>query len=366
MGDERRPSVVVSQYWEDRPGAVFAALSQRATSGLTRVRIAVAYVTLAGCRMLFDGFQSRLLGAWEDVEKQVVTSFDYGLTEPEALEFLMAVENLDIRVANVSVIQRQSLVPNRAFHAKAYLFDYGYASDPRTELVVGSANLTQRALTVNTETMTISTHVIGDTDVNDSWSTLTQGSDTLTSDILNAYRAARVSPHVGSPPDDTIDDPDLDLHGYALFSDAVELGAVDPWEFHNFWLEAGSMTSGGSNNQLELPRGANVFFGLDFRDYAHEHASMGEVDLLIRGTNQRRQLRWHASNRMERIHLPTVLQGGYPYAETVILFSSEQTRFAVHVVPKDSAIARSWMRASASSGHVYRIGAASNRICGLF
>ena len=48
------------------------------------------------------------------------------------------------------------------------------------------------------------------------------------------------------------------------------------------WIQAGSMTSGGSHNQLELPRGANVFFGFNYNTYDPQHVTIGEPVLTSR------------------------------------------------------------------------------------
>jgi hypothetical protein len=132
-------------------------------------------------------------------------------------------------------------------------------------------------------------------------------------------------------------------------------------------VEAGAMSSGGSHNQLELPRGANHFFEYDFDDYGNDHEVIGFPVITISGNIwDDRRLTWHGNNMMERINLPTWAQGGFDYRNTAILFARHADGFELLVVPWEDPLAVSWREASARSGKVYRLGGRSNRRCGLF
>ena len=127
------------------------------------------------------------------------------------------------------------------------------------------------------------------------------------------------------------------------------------------------MSSGGSHNQLELPRGANRFFGFGFDEYGEDHVTIGHPVLMVSDRVwDDRPLTWHGNNKMERINLPTPAQGGYDYRQTAILFSRRGRRFEIEVAPWDSTLAKSWRNASAASGRLYKLGGASNRVCGVF
>src|SRR2546430_78294 len=114
------------------------------TPGTTRFRGLVAYTTLGGCERLVTELEAAIGAAWGDIPKILVTSFDFGITEPEALEYLRDA-GFEIRIANLGEGGEISLIPAAsAFHPKAYIFD----SDDDLSALIGSPNLTRRALTV--------------------------------------------------------------------------------------------------------------------------------------------------------------------------------------------------------------------------
>ena len=71
----------------------------------------------------------------------------FGLTEPEALRYWKGLPNSTVRIAGASLIANGSLTPTRAFHPKIYAFGIRGA---HANMLVGSANLTNRGLTINT------------------------------------------------------------------------------------------------------------------------------------------------------------------------------------------------------------------------
>ncbi len=202
------------------------------------------------------------------------------------------------------------------------------------------------------------------------WSGSWDSSETLTDQLLSEYRLIRVSRSL----------PNFDMAIQALpaqhpgidrrLIDAIGEG-LDPLQFQCMWIQAGSMTSGGSRNQLELPRGANRFFGYNYDRYTPEHVTIGYPVLISRGRRWTdRTLTWHAGggqNAMERLNLPTVPQGGYDYVDTVILFRRTQHNFEFVVSRRGVDQSNAWLNASASSGTLFRTGLRSNsRMCGLF
>jgi hypothetical protein len=63
-----------------------SALETLSEPRLTGLRIAVAYTSLAGIRLLLPRLKLRAGAAWATVPKIVVTSLDFGLTDPRALQ----------------------------------------------------------------------------------------------------------------------------------------------------------------------------------------------------------------------------------------------------------------------------------------
>ena len=350
------------------PDEVSFALRDLVLDDLNRIRIAVAYATRAGCERLVDAIEEKLgPSALQVASKSLVTSFDFGHTEPEALSYWRSLPNSEIRIANVQRTQGNlSLVAaNANFHPKVYFFDH----PNRVAALVGSANLTRRALTVNTEVA----FAEGTADlqaVDRVWAGSWDTAETLTDQLLGEYRITRGNRSL----------PDFDMAiqaspapyprtGQRLI-DAIEEG-LDPLQFRCMWIQAGSMTSGGSRNQLELPRGANMFFGFNYSRYDPEHVTIGQPVLMSRARRWTdRSLTWHAGggqNAMERLNLPTVAQGGYNYANTVILFRRTQHEFEFAVAQRGADRSNAWLNASASSGTLFRTGLGTNsRMCGLF
>jgi HKD family nuclease len=346
------------------PNAILDALVGLASQETERFRALVAYTTLGGCQRLIPALEAAIGDTWADIPKTLITSFDFGLTEPAALDYL-AERDFELRIANLGEGGTVTLIPAAsAFHSKAYLLDSG----DRLAVLVGSANLTRRALTVNTEIAAADADVADAAEVDEKWQAAHAASAPLTPELLATYRALRPRalreprpteepvPPPASPPPGTL----------KTFAQAVMDEDVDPQEFTGFWVEAGSMSSSGSHAQLELPRRGNVFFGYSFEAYDNEHHTLGHPPLLVRGSwFEDRPLTWHGNNRMERLNLPTPAQSGLRYEGTAILFRRLEDGFNLEVRPWDSDEARAWREESEAAQHVFRLGQNSTRLCGL-
>ncbi len=347
-----------------RPNAVLNGVVSLATPATTRFRALVAYTTRGGCERLVPELEAAVGALWADIPKTLITSFDYGITEPEALEYLTEA-SFEIRIANLGEGGRLTLIPAAsAFHPKAYIFD----SDEGLSGLIGSANLTRRALTVNVEVAYIVDALADPEAVDEQWDAAFDASAPLTDELLDLYRDRRPDAlRHATPPGEPIPPPlPSPLGALKTFAQAVLDGDVNPPEFAAFWVEAGSMSSSGSHAQLELPRRGNVFFGYSFDDYDDEQHTLGEPPLLVRGEwFNDRSLAWHGNNRMERINLPTFPRSGLRYRETAILFRRIEGGFNLEVRPWASPEAETWRDESEAAGHIYRLGQSSNRVCGL-
>jgi HKD family nuclease len=347
-----------------RPNEVLDAVVSLATPTTTRFRALVAYTTLSGCELVVPALETAVGAGWAEAPKAIITSFDYGITEPEALEYL-AEAGFEIRIANLGEGGRLVLAPPAsAFHPKAYIFD----AEDAVSAVVGSPNLTRRALTVNVEVAYVVNDLGDAAAVDDQWGVAVEASAALTDELLESYREARpdalrraTSPREPVPPPAPRPPGTL-----KTFGEAVVDGDVSPQEFPAFWVEGGSMSSGGSHNQLELPRRASSFFGYEFEDYDDEHHTIGHPELQVRGEwFTDRPLTWHGDNRMERINLPTFHQSGLSYPGAAILFRRIDDGFRLEVEPWESPGAVAWRSESEAACRAYRLGQASNRVCGL-
>jgi HKD family nuclease len=115
----------------------------------TRVRVAVAYASEAGVRLLAAALRRH--SAWEPARKRFIVSIDGGITDPEALDRLAQLATAQLRVPGArEVLAEPDLQRPAIFHPKAYAFDGGTARPPFA-LLIGSANLSATGLLRNTE-----------------------------------------------------------------------------------------------------------------------------------------------------------------------------------------------------------------------
>ena len=345
------------------PSQILFAFDELVVPAITELRWAVAYTTRGGAKRVVERIIGRIGSSrWRSATKALVTCFDFGHTDPDGLEYLRDEHNITIRIANPGVIETPNFRPLNSFHPKIYM-----CKGSSVSALVGSANLTDSAMIGNTEGAVLFDKVSNDL-WEGAWNQFIEDSVELVPSLLTKYREARNSENRqrenldDSPPAVTVS-----ARNFPVFWEAITAGKLAPMEFNHFWIEAGSMSSGGSRSQLESPRGANRFFGFAFNDYGNQHATIGFP--IITAVTKRwtgRPLTWHGDNRMERLNLPTVAQGGFVYARTAILFRRHAGGFELEVAPWNDALALSWRNASYLLGRIYRLGASSNRACGLF
>jgi len=351
------------------PASMRNALVDMVAVGATDIRVASAYVTLGGANILLSAVADAVgPAAFAAMPKTLVTSFDFGFTEPQALQRWRALDNSMVLVSGAHKLAQGSLMPQRAFHPKLYVF----GSNPGTcSTLVGSANLTSRGFSVNTEAAWVQ-HGVPRAAVDAAFDKARFETTALTDDLLAAYVALR---QVQPPPPEIEQEaqpvaapPPVAGAALRLFRLAIANGEIDPANFSSMWVQ-GEKLQGGSGNQLELPRGAHRFFGFEFDQYDYpKKITIGEPVLRSGGRIWNdRLLTWHGDNRMERMNLPTAAQGGFDYADTAVMFRRlADGSFELIVTPWDSDLAHSWRQASAQRQTLFRLGTvATNRIVGL-
>jgi len=341
-----------------RVNSVLEAISECVSEETTGFRVAVAYVTREGARTLVEVLKDRTGEGWQELVKKAITCFDFGHTEPAGLEYLQQ-QGFEIRIANQvadGMIQIRS--STSSFHPKIYLATNPY----QVRAVVGSANLTRRALSVNVEAvsaMELDPHV-----VEEIWTELEASSVMLSTHMLDGYNEIRPQQRRPLRRDEPAVPAPVAPGDLPIFKDAVESELVDFMNHDAFWVEVGG-PSGGSGSQLELPRLAHKFFGYEFNDYDDEHHVIGEPTLTTRTGSWERPLTWHGNNRMERINLPTPSQSNLTYSHRVVLFQRSGVAFEITVSEPDSPRAVRWRDESAAIGTLFRVSDRSDRRCGL-
>lgn len=259
-------------------------------------------------------------------------------------------------------------MPQRAFHPKLYAFG---RNPLNCSTLVGSANLTSRGFSVNTEAAWVQ-HDVPRAAIDAAFEKACFETTAITDELLAAYEALR---QVQPPPPEIKQEAQpvaapAPVVGAALplFRLAIETGAINPAAYTAMWVH-GEALQGGSSNQLELPRGGHRFFGFVFDQYDYPHNLTIGQPVIRSGARiwNDRRLTWHGNNRMERMNLPTAAQGGFDYADTAVMFRRlADGSFELIVTPWDSDLARSWRQASAQRQTLFRLGTvATDRIVGL-
>lgn len=326
----------------DRIEAAFTSLPQ-----FSSVEVAVAYASVQGVE-LFVARASRA-SSWRRSPKRFLVSIDSGFTEPDALVRLAAIPNSEVRVPNAeAVLARSRLRPIRPFHPKAYLVrdisDVGAAV-----LLSGSANMTVSAMATGAEVVTQRTWTRGDPSVNPgygSYSTWFEEAWRIASPlslVIDRYRAKRPAAqrHLPGPEDQ-------DPASLAYLPPAGQPVAVSGATGARlavakaFWIEASISPNRGRlpGNQLDMQRGARVFFGFSPSTVPRNHIF---GDILIRfgaGAYQPHSVRY-GNNQMDKVNLPLPGQDGpATYAGGILLFQRDSStstgvsRFTLNLVSR--------------------------------
>lgn len=351
---------------EFRPSAIQNALLDLMRDGLSQVRVCSAYMSRMGSEILFDAIcRSTPNGDHEGIPKTIVTSLDFGTTDPAALRFWQEQPNCRVLVAGAPFLERGNLNPTTAFHPKLYVFD---RPDGVVAGLVGSANLTNRGLTINSEVAWSGLSGVHwpVQQIAAAWDAAVQPAVPLTPQILDQYQTLR--DQASRPPRTEelapVPVPTLEEStNYGLFRDAP----ADLGNFGQLWIQSYAM-QGGARTQLELPRGTNRFFGANFEDYHLRKVEHIAEPVLVSGSKtwRDRHLTWHGDNQMERINLPSRAMGGFDYEKSLILFRRlADNCFELRAHPWTSDSARAYVEASRTKKRLFRVGQNSNRLVGL-
>ncbi|MBV9201626.1 MAG: phospholipase D family protein [Alphaproteobacteria bacterium] len=349
------------------PAAVRHAIVDALRSETARLLITSAYVSLGGSNIFRACCSQRISGAqFAFLPKAIVTSFDFGITEPGAIRLWRETPNTEVRVAGADRLRAGSLIPERAFHPKMYLF---LTPAARAAGVIGSANLTSRGLITNTEAVWLQ-HDLSAEAALAAWNATTEDTVLIDDELLQRYEEIRrrTPPTPEQIEVEPLPEPAGPVRQALLaFPEAITRGDLRPEDFDQMWVEVERL-QGGSRNQLELPRGAHRFFHFQFDQYDSGNVERIGEPILIAGGRQwsDRPLTWHGDNGMERINLPTQLQGGFDYRNSLILFRriNNQT-FELAVAAMDSDLARAWEQSSLDTRLIYRLGHQTNRMVGF-
>lgn len=214
------------------------------------VRVAMAYVSIAGVRALLSAFGDRRIR-----KSEWLVGLDDAVTQPGAIDLLLDLENAEVRVASLA---RHSL----RFHPKICLFQL-LSGSAKELLMIGSANLTRSALAGNCEAVVF---LQPDTSTDRSlftriWADLWSHGHRPTNDELGKYRARYEAARKirrklkQLPRKNAVHEPTTVT--VILEGDHAEL---DPSQAQTCWIECGFITAMG--RELEFKAEQGLFFGL--------------------------------------------------------------------------------------------------------
>lgn len=109
---------------------------KRCLSECEKFYFSVAFINFSGLQLLLDSFKEL---EEKGVKGKIVTSTYLNFTEPKALERINKFSNIDLKV----FIATKEI----GFHTKAYIFE----NKDEYKIIIGSSNITQRALKSNIE-----------------------------------------------------------------------------------------------------------------------------------------------------------------------------------------------------------------------
>ena len=211
-------------------------------------RVAVAYATVSGIRSLLAAFDDHGLK-----KSRWTIGLDDAITQPGAIDLLLSLKNVQVRVASFES-------SGRRFHPKFYAFTH-VAKDSVISTLIGSANLTADAFFGNSESITLlqSTDQKDKDQVNSAWEQLWAQGHTPTASELKAYARKYEKEAALHQKYRTVTKRQLPKSKSVkvLASDEAR---IDPSMANTCWIECGNVTAMG--RELELKAEQGLFFGL--------------------------------------------------------------------------------------------------------
>ena len=255
-------------YVVQRPGegaSILSAYRQLANGvAFDRLTAMFAFASFKGARLLTTAI-SESLPNWRRTRKRWVISVDGGITEPEALRFLLRLQRSEVRVPDGHEMLRRGLRPVNRFHPKTILLEAAEGAFRPVAIAVGSANLTCSGLCFGHEHTLLAglDHLdgvpAGIAAGLESLHTMLESTPTIDEDFVDRYAAIR--PARPSLPEE-------DRRSEHILQDRSAIAAVEAAALaraSGLWVQVDYVVPNrGPNeegNQIDLKRGTRVFFG---------------------------------------------------------------------------------------------------------
>ncbi|MEX2498330.1 MAG: phospholipase D-like domain-containing protein [Wenzhouxiangellaceae bacterium] len=350
------------------PNRILSALSDLMGPDVTAIKVCAAYTSLGGSNLFMNQVNTRINKSKDDhIPISLITSLDYGITEPAALKCWHKYAFSDVYIRGEELLKNNNLIPeSSAFHPKMYIFERGNNDETSVCTLVGSANLTTRGLTVNSEIAWQSKSSVT-SEVNDCWAGVMSSVVPLSTNILETYSKLHTNRY-RSPTEaenEPVNEPrSSDADG--LFAES----GIDPLDYEVLWVQTRNM-SGGAASQAEMPRGAYRFFAgvdPDHNTTNNQVQVLKEIEIRLNGhIYSDKRVTWHPNNGMERLNLPSHNRTGIHLENSMILLRRiDGMTYELSVLPWESDIARAICAATEIHKKLFHVAKnKTDRLCGL-
>ena len=290
---------------------------------------AVAYATRAGCERLHARLTEET-STWAAARKRWLVSMDFGRTEPEALRFLAGLRRSEVRVPDGRhVASTAGFSPRSVFHPKVFMCSG--SAGPAFGLVVGSGNLTISGLAVGTECGALGAWrgrldaveraALAQAQETSAWFGAMWDVAEPLDDVIAEYEAAWRRHPVRLPEDETLPaqryrdaEPEVVARDVAASYAAARA----------LWVKVGTLYKnrgpGEAGNQVDLKRGARVFFGFPAADVATDTV-LGQIRIGCPGYDEQECSVRYGNNQMDKVNLPVPGKDGPDtYDGSILIF----------------------------------------------
>jgi hypothetical protein len=299
---------------------------------VSRFRAAVAYASLAGAQRLVTDALAKKLG-WGLANKRWLISMDFGRSEPKAIEYLLSIGQSDVRVHDGNfVVNSPAFRPRQIFHPKIYSADDHHAGKLGTfGTFIGSGNLTVSGLATGIECGVLQrwcspiskaeTPSFQKILLQIEWFNALWASSIAAKDILKLYKSKWIGGNFNLEEESTAEaelfksGPNKIVSG----TDAVRFAKANA-----LWTEVGTLYKNRgkeeAGNQVDLPRGARVFFGFPSTK-VNQNTVFGSLCLQVPGFEPIERTVRFGDNSMDKINLPVPgVDGPSTYDNKILLW----------------------------------------------
>jgi len=318
-------------YTVQQPGEGTAILNAyrdlAAATRFTRLTGLYAFASFKGVRLITTVLAES--PSWLAASKRWVISIDGGITEPDALRFLLSFRKAEVRVPYAEELLTRKLRPVYRFHPKTLLFERQDPAFVPAAIMVSSANLTCTGLCFGHEHAMSVRALSGSGTLPPTISSgfgelekIVTSAQVINEAFIDRYAAIRpTDPTLREEVEDKRADLILQEEPVIPATQAVALAAAS-----HFWIDIEYVVSNRGmhqeGNQIDMQRGSRLFFG--FGDgKLPKNSHIGNVRILYGTHSASRNLRF-GNNSMDKLDLPIPdVEGPPSYSGQTLLFTRE-------------------------------------------